>query len=237
VIERILEPEIMDTWEDAVEYDSMDFSEVNAAFAQRAVELGPPSGLILDAGTGTARIPIRMLLLNPNLYIIGIDASENMIKLGESNVFEADVSAKIFLRCQDVKSIPYPDNHFDMVISNSLIHHLPDPLPFLKEVNRILKPNAGLLIRDLIRPRTKQELEYLVKKYASDCNNRQRRLFEDSLKASLTLEEVTAVLTKSGIHGAGILQSSDRHWSIERKWYKEMKKDFSLPQEHYDETA
>lgn len=232
MIERTLEPEVMDTWEDAVEYDSMDFTEVNSAFAQRAIELGPPSGLVLDAGTGTARIPIRMLMSNPNLYIVGIDASENMIKLGEVNVLDADLSAKIFLRCLDAKRIPYPDNHFDMVISNSLIHHLPDPLPFLKEVNRIVKPNAGILIRDLIRPRTKHELEVLVKKYAADCNDHQRKLFEDSLKAAFTLEEVSELLSKSGIHGAGIQQSSDRHWSIERKWYKEMKKNFSLPQEH-----
>jgi len=31
----VLEPEVMDTWEEAVEYDAMDFMEVNTAFAQQ----------------------------------------------------------------------------------------------------------------------------------------------------------------------------------------------------------
>lgn len=226
--ERILEPEVMDTWEDTVEYDSMDFTEVNVAFAQRALELAPPSGLCLDAGTGTARISILIVQQNPNLFIVGIELSKNMLKLGELNIYDADLSGKIMLRYMDAKKTSYPDNHFDMVISNSLVHHLPDPLCFLKEVNRILKPNAGLLIRDLIRPSTNKKISMLVQKYASECTDRQRQLFEDSLKASLTIEEVQTLLVQSGIQGANVVQSSDRHWSIERKWYKELKKDFPL---------
>ena len=55
MMQRITEPEVMDSLQDALEYDSMDFLEVNTAFAKRAIELGSPQGLILDAGTGTAR--------------------------------------------------------------------------------------------------------------------------------------------------------------------------------------
>ena len=169
MLERILEPEVMDTWEDAVEYDAMDHGEVNNAFAQRALELGSPSGLVLDVGTGTARIPILLAAQNPNLRIIGIDLSANMLKLGESNVSDAGLSGSILLRLLDAKQLPYLDNQFDMVISNSLIHHLPDPMPFLKEVNRIIKPNAGILIRDLIRPNKIADLEVSsVKKKLKD---------------------------------------------------------------------
>ena len=230
MISRVLEPEVMDTWEDAIEYDAMDFLEVNSSFANRALELAPSSGLVLDVGTGTARIPILIARENPNLYFKAIDLSSNMLKLGELNVLDADLGGKILLQLVDAKTIPYPDNQFDMLICNSLVHHIPDPSSFLKEVNRILKPNAGLLIRDLIRPKTKKDVETLVGMYAADGNDRQKKLYEDSLCAAFTMEEVAALIEKAGIHGTVIVQSSDRHWSAERKWYREMKKDFPLPQ-------
>jgi hypothetical protein len=43
MIERVLEPEAIDTMADPLEYDSMDFSEGNAAFAEKALELLPDS--------------------------------------------------------------------------------------------------------------------------------------------------------------------------------------------------
>lgn len=38
-MDRILEPEAMDTWSEAEEYDSMDLSEVNQAFAESSIEI------------------------------------------------------------------------------------------------------------------------------------------------------------------------------------------------------
>src|SRR3990172_10240766 len=108
-LERVLEPEAMDTWEDAVEYDSMDFTEVNTAFAERALDLGPPEGVLLDAGTGTARIPILMAQRRPTLRIWAIDLSENMLKVGTKNVEEAGVDQLVQLRKGDAKVLAYPD--------------------------------------------------------------------------------------------------------------------------------
>jgi len=56
-MERILEPEVMDDREEAIEYDAMDFTEVNTNFAKEAVQLAGINARVLDVGTGTARIP------------------------------------------------------------------------------------------------------------------------------------------------------------------------------------
>ena len=56
-MKRILEPEVMDTIEEARAYDDMDFLEVNTAFVNRLIDLGISDGHFLDLGTGTARIP------------------------------------------------------------------------------------------------------------------------------------------------------------------------------------
>lgn len=148
-MQRVLEPEVMDTWKEAIEYDAMDFTEVNTAFAQRAIELGCKSGLVLDAGTGTARIPILICQQCPQLQVIGIDLAQNMLLIGSKNVLQAGLEKQITLELVDSKDLPYPDGQFEMVISNSLVHHLPDPLPFFLEIKRVLQPDGAILIRDL----------------------------------------------------------------------------------------
>ncbi|MEG4877749.1 methyltransferase domain-containing protein [Tychonema sp. LEGE 06208] len=217
-MQRVLEPEVMDSWEEAVEYDSMDFTEVNAAFAKSAIELGPMSGKILDAGTGTARIPIAIARIRPAWELTCIDMSANMLKLGLENVSEANVRSQINLELVDAKAMPYPDSYFDMVISNSIIHHLPDPLPFLREVRRVLKPNGAIFLRDLFRPEDEAIRDNLVEMYAGDCNSHQKQLFSDSLHAAFTLAEIQTMMETAGLEGVRIYESSDRHWTAERAW-------------------
>ncbi|WP_293356185.1 MULTISPECIES: methyltransferase domain-containing protein [unclassified Microcoleus] len=217
-MQRVLEPEVMDSLEEAIEYDSMDFTEVNAAFAKSAAALGPVFGNVLDAGTGTARIPIALTQLRPEWKLTCIDLSANMLKVGAQNVEKAGVRSQINLELIDAKAMPYPDNSFDMVISNSIIHHLPDPLPFLQEVRRVLKPNGAIFLRDLLRPETVEIRDNLVELYAGDCNSHQKQLFSDSLQAAFTLGEVEEMMQNAGLDGLRIYESSDRHWTAERAW-------------------
>ncbi|MFB8790487.1 MAG: class I SAM-dependent methyltransferase [Potamolinea sp.] len=215
-MQRVTEPEVMDSDQEAIEYDAMDFTEVNTAFAARAIEIGPPSGLILDAGTGTARIPIILCQMRPQWQIIGIDLAQSMLQVGLANVTRANFQSQIKLEFVDAKQLPYPDEHFDMVVSNSLIHHLPNPLPFLQELKRVLKPNGAILLRDLIRPDSPEILNNIVENVAADCNSKQKQLFSDSLYAAFTLEEVNELIKQASLEGVIVYQSSDRHWTAER---------------------
>lgn len=217
-MQRVLEPEVMDTWEEAVEYDSMEFTAVNTAFAEHAVSLGPETAEVLDAGTGTARIPILIAQRRPEWKIIGIDLSENMLKIGRQNVERAGVQTQVKLERVNAKQMPHSDARFDLVISNSIIHHLSDPIPFLKEIKRVLKPEGGICLRDLLRPADEVTRDRLVKEYAGDCNDHQRQLFRDSLQAAFTLEEVNQMIADVGFKDVKIYQSSDRHWTAERAY-------------------
>jgi ubiquinone/menaquinone biosynthesis C-methylase UbiE len=218
-MQRVLEPEVMDTSEEAIEYDAMDFTEVNTAFAQRAIELGPQSGLILDAGTGTARIPILICQQCPQLQIIATDLSKNMLLIASKNVEQAGLQKQISLELADSKQLPYQDGQFDMVISNSIVHHLPDPLPFFLEIKRVLKPNGAIFIRDLIRPVDEATMNAFVESIGteSEYDERQNMLLRDSLHAAFTLDEVNELVQKAGLEGVKVYQSSDLHWTAERK--------------------
>jgi ubiquinone/menaquinone biosynthesis C-methylase UbiE len=196
----------------------MDFTQVNQEFTELAIELGPETGLILDAGTGTARIPILIAQRRSQWQITGIDLSANMLFIGNQNVEQAGLEQQIKLEQIDSKQLPYPDATFDMVISNSIVHHLTNPLLFFQEIQRLLKPQGGIFLRDLTRPSSETELNSLVEQYARDCNEHQKKLFRDSLNAAYTLDEIINFIESVGLENMRIYQSSDRHWTAERSY-------------------
>jgi ubiquinone/menaquinone biosynthesis C-methylase UbiE len=216
-MDRILEPEVMDTWLEATAYDAMDFVAVNTAFATDAIELDPHAIKILDIGTGTARIPILMCQQRPQYLITGVDLAQSMSIVGQRNIAEAGLSQRIRLELVDAKRMPYPDLEFDMLISNSLVHHLPDPLSFFHEIKRLVRPGGAILIRDLIRPASDAIVNDLVSKFGGTYDLHQQQLFHDSLKAALTLVEVQELIDRVGLAQVKLTQSSDLHWTIARK--------------------
>jgi ubiquinone/menaquinone biosynthesis C-methylase UbiE len=218
MLQRTPEPEVMDSPAEAIAYDAMDFTEVNAAFAQAAIAIAPPQGLMLDAGTGTARIPIEIARQQPQWQIIGIDLAKSMLELGKRNIEQAGLQAQIRLECVDAKQIPYPDRYFDMAISNSIVHHLSDPIAFFRELQRVLKPKGSIFLRDLTRPNSLESLNDLVDRIGIEYDDEQKRLFRDSLHAAFTVAEIQTIATAAGITDARIYQSSDRHWTMERQY-------------------
>lgn len=218
MIPRILEPEVMDTEQEAVDYDAMDHAEVNRRFVMEfldfAQSLATPIQTVLDVGTGTAQIPIELCRQHPSCHIVAIDLSREMLKLGEKNVADAAFAQRIRLEFIDAKQLPYDDQQFDTVISNSIIHHIPEPSEVLGEMKRVLKPGGGLFVRDLLRPADEPTLDHLVETYAGAENAHQQKMFRDSLHAALTVEEVQAMLKAHQLPPEWVQTTSDRHWTI-----------------------
>lgn len=213
-MDRILEPEVMDTWLEATAYDAMDFEAVNSAFAAEAIALDPDAVKILDVGTGTARIPILMCQQRPQYLITAVDLAQSMLIIGQRNLAAAKLTQRIRLERVDAKRMPYPDREFDAIVSNSLVHHLPEPLSFFQEVNRLVRPGGAILIRDLIRPENDRVLDDLVNRVGGAYDPRQQQLFRDSLKAALTLPEVQDLIDRVGLTQVNLSQTSELHWTI-----------------------
>jgi ubiquinone/menaquinone biosynthesis C-methylase UbiE len=180
------------------------------------VALGIRAGYVLDVGTGTARIPILIAERLPDVGIAAVDLSAEMLKLAAAHLRAARLEARISLHLADAKNLPFPAATFDAVISNSIVHHIPEPVTVLREMARVAKPGAALLIRDLLRPDTPEAADALVRQYAGNESARQQKLFRDSLGAALTLDEIAAAARTAGLTGVTLAQTSDRHWTLTR---------------------
>ena len=218
-LQRVLEPEVMSTAEEAGEYDEMDFSATDRLFAERAAQLvrgaSAPVNLIADLGSGNAKIPLAMFPLLPlATRVCAVEMSPEMLAVAARNRTRGGVA--LHLVAADAKFVPFADRSVGMVTSNSLVHHIPDPRTVFLEVARIAGPGAPILIRDLVRPESEHALENLVQAHASRWSPLQRTLFSDSLHAALTLDEVKELLDECGLRDVHVTQVTDRHWSAER---------------------
>jgi ubiquinone/menaquinone biosynthesis C-methylase UbiE len=213
MLSRTLEPEVMDSAEEARDYDAMDHSAVNRAFAADFLAAWDGSNPILDVGTGTAQIPVELCRQARTARVTAIDLAEHMLRVGRENVERAALADRIRLQLCDAKHAPFADGAFAAVISNSIVHHVPEPAVVLADMVRLVRPGGLLFVRDLLRPADEAMLAYLVATYAGDANAHQRQMFDNSLRAALTLAEIRDLVATLGFDPATVHQTTDRHWT------------------------
>jgi ubiquinone/menaquinone biosynthesis C-methylase UbiE len=214
MLDRILEPEVMDSTDDAREYDAMDHAVVNAQFVTDLLPNLNCSPLeILDLGAGTAQIPIEIARRALYAHITAVDAASSMLAVARANIAAARLSNRIEPILADAKHLLFAEHTFPAVISNSVLHHIAEPQKVIAEAVRVTAQGGLLFHRDLARPSDEVELQHLVHTYAGSATTYQRKLFSDSLRAALTLEEVREIVERLDFGGDTVQMTSDRHWT------------------------
>jgi ubiquinone/menaquinone biosynthesis C-methylase UbiE len=203
----------MDSAAEAHDYDAMDHSHVNQLFVADLLQLRSDFQTVLDVGTGTAQIPLELCKRQMQTHVVAVDMAEHMLQVGRRNVQRSGLVERIELQRCDAKQLPFDNCTFDVVMSNSIVHHIPEPFAVLAEMVRVAKSDGLLFVRDLLRPADEATLQSMVQTYASDANAHQRQMFADSLHAALTLDEVQAMMPSLGFAATTVTQTSDRHWT------------------------
>jgi len=223
MLPRVLEPEVMDTPEEARDYDAMDHAAVNRAFCEDLLAALPEPKRVLDVGTGTARIPIELCRRAPSAEVVAIDLAEHMLDLARKNIKRAALGSRVTVTKIDAKALPYPEGAFSAVVSNSIVHHIPEPASVLAEMWRVTSQGGLLFVRDLYRPDTEAEIDRLVALHGGErpadpaavtSFESQRSLLRASLAAALTVAEVVALVAPLGIPASAVRMNSDRHWTL-----------------------
>jgi ubiquinone/menaquinone biosynthesis C-methylase UbiE len=208
---RVLEPELMVHPEQVEAYAQADFSEPHDHFvAQIKAQVSAHfAGQVLDLGCGPGDISYRFMLANPASQIHAVDGSLPMLEYGKS-LMNDRLSGRIKFIHARLPSNDLPSLAYDLIISNSLLHHLPDPQVLWKTVKQYAKPGTHVCIMDLIRPQNDMAAQQLVSQYAENESDILQYDFYHSLLAAFTVDEIHAQLKQAGLAFCA-RQISDRH--------------------------
>lgn len=214
-MQRIPEPELMDEAEQAWAYAHADFEEPHNHFIEllsnACGKAMPESGTALDLGCGAADISIRFARAFPGYRVDAVDGAEAMLNEAEKVLLEMDdlFQQRINLvqgHLQDFTLL----QHYDIIFSNSLLHHLHDPMVLWQVVNKA-EQDTRIFIMDLMRPQSESAVDVLVKQYAEGEPEVLQRDFKNSLFAAFTPAEVEQQLLEAGLKQLQVEVVSDRH--------------------------
>lgn len=215
-MDRRLEPEVMDDPEQALAYAQADFAQSNQAFADRCLEAlqGLEDGVVLDLGCGPADIPLRLVrALPPGVQVVGVDASAAMLGLAGRAITAAGAGAgeRVRVLRAYLPDVPLAGGSCAAVISNSLLHHLPDPEALWSTIRRLGRPGAPVVVGDLFRPPSEEDARRIVREAAVSDHPVLERDFFNSLLAAFTLDEVRGQLEAAGLGHLEASLVSERH--------------------------
>lgn len=213
---RTPEPELMDSLAQVDAYASADFSTSNQWFVDRLVERfepRPERGNLVDLGCGPGDICIRLARALPGWRIEGVDAGANMLASARRAVAQAGFEKRIDFRLARLPDPALGTRGFECVLSNSLLHHLPDPDTLWQSVRQLAAPGAWIQVMDLRRPETAEQADALVELHSGDEPEVLKADFRNSLHAAWRVDEVRGQLERAGLPLA-CETISDRHWLV-----------------------
>lgn len=122
------------------------------------------SGIVVDIGTGPGRLPIEIAKQPVNVEVVGIDISEDMVKIAKRNAERAGITDKLKFKVASVYDTGFADESIDLVTSTGMIHHIREPVRAFNEIYRILKRGGEAWIYDGRKDATKTEFEETVRR-------------------------------------------------------------------------
>ena len=135
------------------------FCGVGNPFSLGAVNEGES---VLDIGCGSGVDTFfAAKMTGPNGKVVGIDLMPEMLQRAQENLRLANLANVTYENASSDK-LPFPEENFDVAISNGVFNLVPDKPGALSEAFRVLRPNGRLMIADQIlvgeRPKEKNQI-------------------------------------------------------------------------------
>ena len=166
-----------------------------------------PKQKVLDVCAGTNAIGIALLQREPTLDVHAMDRSVAMQTVGQQRAAAQGFQIKSTIG--DVHTLPFPDNHFDIVTLQFASRHLRVREVFT-EILRVLKPGGHFHHSDMLRPRN-PIVKKLYYTYLRSCLGltglivgsgpaaaKAKQYFLDALELFYTAEELSILLRELG---------------------------------------
>ena len=205
----------MDDPAQALAYAEADFEAPHSMFVDdclacfEAMRAKPRE--IVDLGCGPGDIVVRLARRLSFDRFDAIDGAGAMIELARHRLQAEGMQDRIRLIHGHIPADLHELGSYDAIVSNSILHHLDDPMNLWHAVNRLARPGAVIFVMDLLRPESERAAQTLVDEYAAGEPDVLRHDFYHSLLAAYRWEEVAAQLADAGLSGLSVSVPSDRH--------------------------
>ena len=211
-MKRVLEPELMEDEAQVKAYAEADFEIPHSQFIERLQAfVNEPgfSGTALDLGCGPGDISRRFAKAYPLSEVYAVDGSAAMINYGRLSISD-ELKPRIKFIHGLLPRVSLPQADYGIIFSNSLLHHLPDPMVLWDVIKKHAVPGTRIVVMDLLRPDSIDEALAMVQAYAADEPDILKRDFYQSLLAAFRMEEIAGQIAQAGLD-LSIEQISDRH--------------------------
>ena len=129
-------------------WDTIGVDFASGQARQRAAANLMPRGLVLaDLGCGTGYFARSLVGLCARL--ICVDRSRGMLEEARRRLEELPSATELDLRAGELDALPIEDGELDGALCAMVLHHLPDPLPPLREMRRALRPGGTAVVVEL----------------------------------------------------------------------------------------
>jgi ubiquinone/menaquinone biosynthesis C-methylase UbiE len=115
----------------------------------------------------------------------------------------------------DGSRLPFADATFDLVLCNSVLHHLEQPVRLFGEIARVAAPGGAILVRDLRRP-SRPAYPLHVLWHGRHYSGLMYKLYCDSVRAAYAPQELAALLNASPLSDTRIFTLGRTHLGFER---------------------
>ena len=207
----------MDGFDQVLAYAAADFSLGDQQMIQCIKKLIgissplPDNPLIIDLGCGPGNITLKLAQLFPMARVVGIDGSLPMLSIASQRAVDQSLSVEFL--CSILQNVP--SYQADLLVSNSLLHHMHDPDLIWSITKRLSAPGCRVVHRDLRRPSSFQELNYLKHTYMNDLPSVLVHDFCASLLAAFTPQEIKEHLLRFGFTQLSANSENDRYLVVQ----------------------
>jgi ubiquinone/menaquinone biosynthesis C-methylase UbiE len=163
---------------------------------ERMIKKVPAGGRVLDVGSGGGQHAVSLVQERPDLRIVGIDIATTMVKRSRALAERMNVTDKVTFELGDAQALPFADASFAAVYCAGPLKQVSDKALALRECYRVLQSGGRLLIMDVNRGCSYEDVVAFVNRTTlPEPGRRILKIYFSAIVArqSLDLDEVRAL--------------------------------------------
>ena len=125
-----------------VSYNRRFTDAIDMISAQHDIDF-PTEGQLIDVGCGTGN-GLIIFCGTYGISGIGVDVSDGMLEIARAKLAERNLPVEVYQ--QDGEHLTFDDDSFDAGVSFEVLEHTPDPTLLLRELARVVKPGAPVVV-------------------------------------------------------------------------------------------